>query len=466
MADIIDQIVKISIQDAISGVTTVDVNTMAIVGRNGTFATRVVDVTPALKSGTSGAEGSKKITLNIGDEKFEITTSAADTVADVIDDLVLAVNDATTGSLIFTASDNTTKLTLTAKAAGYVGAEISVKSLDGNIVFGSSSVAEITAGVGSNDAYETASAKRVAEIYGEDSELYAMAMTFFSQDSQPSRVVCIPAGQSATNAELLAKVKLAAAVLDFYHIAVATNDTEFALSLLTDSATGWQAWLADAKKVAEIQVRKTVAVGLKNHGCDRVFVCAHDEIHGTSREFLNVAVVASRCAADSARGTFAHKKCNGVTPDTFTVDEYNAWIDGGINIYTKVSGEARLFMGTTADNETFIDQVIKDDWIRFNVQSRIYQLLGEANDGHGVNYDDAGIASVAASVLNVLTLAQDTDHQYVMADSASVDYKPYSYLVQNYAEDVRKRNLPLITGRYARMNSIHTVQQVSLYVTL
>ena len=32
MAEIIDQIVKISIQDAISSVTTVDVNTLAIVG--------------------------------------------------------------------------------------------------------------------------------------------------------------------------------------------------------------------------------------------------------------------------------------------------------------------------------------------------------------------------------------------------------------------------------------------------
>ena len=466
MAEIIDQIVKISIQDAISSVTTVDVNTVAIVGRNGTFATRIVDVTPALKSGASGAEGSKKITLNIGDEKFEITSSASDTVADVIDDLVSAVNDETTGSLIFTASDNTTKLTLTAKATGYVGAEISVKSLDENIVFGSSAVAEVTAGVGSNDAYETASAKRVAEIYGADSELYAMAMTFFSQDAQPSRVVCIPLAQGAANSTILNAVKTAAENFDFYHVVVASNDAEFALSLLTDSTTGLQAWLADAKKVAEIQVSKTVAVGLKNHGCDRVAIFAHDETHGTSKEFLNVAIVALRCASDSARGTFAHKKCKGVTPDAYTVDQYNDFVDGGINVYTKVSGEARLFMGTTASNEAFLDQKIKDDWIRFNVQSRIYQLLGEGNDGNGVNYDDAGIAAVASSVLNVLTLAQDTEHQYVMADSATVDYKPYSYLKENYAEDVRKRNLPLISGRYARMNAIHTAVQVSLLVTL
>lgn len=464
MAEIIDQIVKISIQDAISSVTTVDVNTVAIVGRNGTFATRVVDVTPALKSGTSGAEGSKKITLNIGNESFEITTTASDAVADVIDDLVTSVNDPTGGSKIFTATDGTTKLTLTAKAVGYNGAEITVKSLDENIVFGSSSVAEVTAGVGTLEAFETASPKAVAEHCGTDSEIYAMASVFFGMDSQPSRVVCIPVAQGAENSALLTAVKEAANNFTFYHIAVATNDTAFAKGLLTDPATGWQAWLSDAKKVAEIQVAD--ASGLKNHGCNRVFVVKHNETQDGQKDFICVEIAASRCASDSARGTFAHKKLKFAKPDSYTVDQYNEWIDAGINIYVKVSGEARLFMGTTGSNETFIDQIIKDDWIRFNTQSRIYQLLGEGNDGNGVNYDDAGIGAVAASLLNVLNVAADTDHQYVMADSASVEYKPYSYLVANYAEDVRKRNLPLIKGRYARMNSIHTVVQVELQVTL
>lgn len=392
MADIIDQIVKISIQDAISSVTTVDVNTVALVGL--------------------------------------------------------------------------------ATAQNPVAGEVS-------------SVA----------GAETA--------YGADSELAAMVRSFFAQDSQPSKVVCIPAASSA--ADTLAAVKTAAQSFDFYHIVLATWDGSVTTTILTGS-NGWQEWLADAKKVLHVQVKDPT--DLKNHGGKRIAVYKHTEIQkitqtvvtassttvteldnlpggwtagqltkttegtGTtttvdvSVEFIPVAIVALRCAADSARGTFAHKKCSGITPDSYTVEQYNGWIDGGINIYTKVSGESRLFMGSTADKESFIDQIVKDDWIRFNVQSRIYQLLGEANDGHGVNYDDAGISSVAASVMNVLTLAQDTDHQYVMADSASVDYKPYSYLKENYAEDVRKRNLPLITGRYARMNSIHTVQQVSLYVTL
>lgn len=352
-------------------------------------------------------------------------------------------------------------------------------------------------------AGEFSSVAGAETAYGADSELAAMVRAFFAQDSQPSRVVCIPAAASA--AGTLAAVQEAAKSFNFYHIVMATWDESVSDSTLVGS-NGWQEWLADAKKVLHIQVKDPTS--LKSLGGNRIAIYKHNEIKkitqtvttsttttvtelqtlpvgwtdgelktsetsgGTtttvevSVEFLNVGIVALRCASDSARGTFAHKRCKGVSPDSYTVEQYNAWIDGGINVYTKVSGEARLFMGTTGSNESFIDQIIKDDWIRFNVQSRIYQLLGEGNDGNGVNYDDAGIASVAASVLNVLTVAQDTDHQYVMADSASVDYKPYSYLVANYPEEVRKRNLPLVTGSYARMNSIHTVVQVSLQVTL
>lgn len=352
-------------------------------------------------------------------------------------------------------------------------------------------------------AGEIASVADAVTAYGENSELTAMVKAFFAQDSQPSRVVCIPAGNTA--AATLAAVQAAAQDFSFYHVVWATWDGSVTTTILTGS-NGWQEWLADAKKVLHVQVKDPTS--LKNHGGDRIAVYKHDEIEeitqtvtsgttttvthpsslpggwtdgnlhtsttesGTtttvdvSVEFLPVGIVALRCASDSAKGTFAHKKCKGVTPDSYTVGQYNGWIDGGINIYVKVSGEARLFMGTTSDNEHFIDQIIKDDWIRFNAQSRIYRLLGEGNDGNGINYDDAGIAAVAASVLNVLTVAQDTDHQYVMADSATVDYKPYSYLEANYPEDVRKRNLPLISGRYARMNAIHTVVQVSLLVTL
>lgn len=393
MAEIIDQIVRISIQDALSSVTTVDVNTVALVG----------------------------------------------------------------------------------KATGMSAAEVS--SLAG-----------------------------AKTAFGENSELYQMMKAFFAQDSQPSKVVGIPAGTDA-----LAAVQAAAENFNFYHVVVATDD---ASSFTLATIKNWHEWLADVKKVAHVQVKDVAALagtdGRADAGYDRVALYVHKEMfsiiqtvydastgeitvstltelpsgwtdHASKKvttdddetttvevawEYLNVGIVALRCSSDSARGTFAHKKCKGVTPDSYSVEDYNSAMERGINLYVKVAGEARLFMGYTSSKEHFIDQIVKDDWIRFNAQSRIFKLLGEGNNGNGVNYDDAGIGAVAASVLNVLTLAQDTDHQYVMADSASVDYKPYSYLVANYPEDVRSRNLPLISGRYARMNSIHTVVQVSLQVTL
>ncbi len=308
-------------------------------------------------------------------------------------------------------------------------------------------VALVGASASGTAAKAVASAEGAETEFGSASELAKMAKAFFAQDSQPSTVVCVPAGDDA-----LAAAKAAAKSFGFYHVV--------ADGIAKDKLAGWQEWLADAKKVLHVQVSD--GSGYESHGNDRVAVY----VHGAEGEYLPVAIVTLRCAADSARGTFAHKSCSGITPDAYTVEGYNSAIDGGLNVYAEVAGEARLFMGTTGSATDFIDQVVKDDWIRFNVQGRVFRLLGEANDGHGVNYDDAGIAAVAAAVSNVLALAADTDHQYVMEDSYSVSYKPYSYLKENYADDVRKRNLPLVSGSYARMNSIHTVRQVTLQVTL
>lgn len=376
MAEIIDQIVKISIQDAISSVETVDVNTVAIVGKVGATTTTPTAFTP------------------------------------------------------------------------------------------------------STEPMKALTAKAVAEAYGADSEIYAMASAFFAQDSQPSELICIPLANDGAFSTAIGKAKTAAESFAFYHVIAATDDAAVTATEI-NGTNKWQEWLAEAHKVLHLQVynggsqaaaitaANTFADALDSASANRCALYLHKE-NGTggSREFLPVGIVAGRCASDSARGTFAHKKCRGVTFDSYSATDYAALQAKGVNVYTKVAGEARLFMGTTQNKETFIDNIVKDDWIRFNVQSRIYQLLGEANNGNGVTYDDAGIAAVAAAVLNVLTVAQDTDHQYVMVDSATVDYKPYSYLAKNYAEDVRKRNLPLISGRYARMNSIHTVVQVQLLVTI
>lgn len=295
--------------------------------------------------------------------------------------------------------------------------------------------------------------------FGDGSQLHKMAKAFFGQDVQPAGFVGVPltVGESSTAASITEALESAAAVGEFYHICIAGE-------VVGNRIADLQSWAAENKKVFEIQEDEHAASAQAisaTISANRVAIFKH----GVADEFLNVALVASRCGLDSARGTFAHKRVKGITPDTYTSAEYSDAINAGLNIYVKVQGEARVFMGTTCDAMHFIDQVCVDDFIRFNVQSKIYALLGEANDGAGVTYDDAGIAAVAACVTNVLTFANETGREYIR-DDFSVDFKNLAWLKKNKAEDVKKRNLPLITGTYSRMGAIHTADRVTLNVTL
>lgn len=84
---------------------------------------RVVEITPTIASAAAGG----KVSVTIGDKTFEATsTDATSTVASIIDDLVSAINNASTGSPLFGATDGTTKLTLTAKTAGAAANAVSI----------------------------------------------------------------------------------------------------------------------------------------------------------------------------------------------------------------------------------------------------------------------------------------------------------------------------------------------------
>lgn len=298
--------------------------------------------------------------------------------------------------------------------------------------------------------------------FGDGSQLHEMAKAFFAQDTQPSVFVGVPLTISGTTtaADITGELETAATVGDFYHVCVVGELADTVVS-------GLQSWATENKKMFEIQANSNASSLQTKAGeltADRVAIFKHAEGDET-KEYLNVAIVASRCGLDSARGTFAHKKVKGITPDAYTVSAYNAAINAGLNIYVKVQGEARVFMGTTCDKSHFIDQKVVDDFVRFNVQARIYQLLGEANEGNGVTYNDAGIGAVAASVINVFVMANETGREYIR-DDFEVSYKTLAWLKKNKAEDVRRRNLPLITGTYSRMGAVHTVDRVTLNVTL
>lgn len=318
-----------------------------------------------------------------------------------------------------------------------------------------------------------------AEVFGTDSLLYGMVESAFAQDACPAKIVAINADSFS---DALDAVKAAeAAKLNFYHIVVKFGDGSIPAASAFTGNGGWNGYLGANFKIVHLELNDTstdfasiraLAQALVASTSDRVALYQH-----AGAGNLAAALVSNRCALDSARGSFAHKKVKGVEYDSYTKSQYDALVSDCINVYTVAAGEARLFMGATAGKTvlldstgeqspaSFIDNIAKDDWIRFNVQTKIYSLLGEANDGFGVNYDDSGINSVAASILQVFSKAADTDHQYIM-DGYTVKVQTYDYLKTNYSADVQARNLPLVKGRYSRMNSINTVKNVELTVTL
>lgn len=318
-----------------------------------------------------------------------------------------------------------------------------------------------------------------AEVFGTDSLLYGMVASAFSQGACPAKVIAIKA-QSFTDA--LAAIKLAQDnSLDFYHIVAKFDGNVIPTATEFTKTGGWNAYLGENFKILHLELDDA------SEGFAAIIALSETFLKSTSERValyqhhasgnLAASLVSSRCALDSARGTFAHKKVKNVEYDSYKKSVFDALVAANINVYANAAGEARVFMGSTSGKNvlldstgeqspaSFIDNIAKDDWIRFNVQTKIYSLLGEANDGHGVTYNDSGINSIAAAILQVFAKASDTDHQYIM-EGFTVDVKNYEYLKTNYASDVQARNLPLVKGRYSRLNSIHTVKNVELTVTL
>ena len=227
-----------------------------------------------------------------------------------------------------------------------------------------------------------------AEVFGTNSLLYGMVESAFAQDACPAKIVAINADSFS---DALDAVKAAeAAKLNFYHIvAKFGDDTIPAASAFTGNG-GWNGYLGANFKIVHLELNDTstdfasiraLAQALVASTSDRVALYQH-----AGAGNLAAALVSNRCALDSARGSFAHKKVKGVEYDSYTKSQYDALVSDCINVYTVAAGEARLFMGATAGKTvlldstgeqspaSFIDNIAKDDWIRFNVQTKIYSL--------------------------------------------------------------------------------------------
>lgn len=301
-------------------------------------------------------------------------------------------------------------------------------------------------------------------------DLAKVTKAFFLENN-PGKVVCIPcsADPTADNIDDLLDAALNAGyddngrAIDFYHVVIRLGSEATAQSAkaLIDAL---DEWCETNFRIAHVELQdRTVAealcVSLATKAPKRVAAYFHSE---TSAKSLAAAIVASRCADDPARGTWAHKNLKSILADATSKANIKDAEDKGLNIYATVAGVARLYFGTTAGSKkTFIDEVIKKDWLKFRTQEAIFDVLGSANNGDGVDYNDAGIGAIAGAINRIFTLASDNSHRYVLPDSFEVQVPKYADIS---AEDKAVRNLPDIKVPFSVQGSIHTVKTVELQV--
>lgn len=312
-----------------------------------------------------------------------------------------------------------------------------------------------------------AKAKDFTDEFQDADAIYTRAVdTFFAQESTPAGLWVI-----AYDSDPVQAVKDAAEEgTDFYNVIYLDNEGALTASKVNE----WNTAMAGIYKVLHVQTNQTkeqvetLAEGLKDYdGLKRValylgYYKAEEkdgEGNVTAAEDYSLsapAIVANRCGVDPARGTWAHKTLVGVKAmDVLTISDIkNLAI---VNEYRNVAGEGRLFFDYTASGG-FIDETVKQDWVKFNIETEIYNALRTSNSGYGVEFNDSGIAQLQAIVGNVLNIAADSEHRYI-GDDFTVTAPRYRDLP---GADKKARNVSGIKATCSILGAVHTVLNITV----
>lgn len=292
---------------------------------------------------------------------------------------------------------------------------------------------------------------------------------FFMQDRTPANITILPVTAADYKSIEKAVMDAADAGVDFYHVAIIASG-DFADLVTKESIVDLNNKMASvAFKMIHIGADKTEKEFEDLHkslasvsGLKRVALYnAHkdgDETNGAKNNFW-LGLISGRCGSDPARGTWAHKTVNGAeSSDSIALAKAKEM--AFVNIYKKVAGENRSFMGWTVAGG-FIDDTVKQDWIKFNIEIEVYNALRLSNSGFGIEFNDSGIAQVQAIVGNVLSTASDSDHRYI-ADDFTVDGPLFKDLT---AQDKKDRNISGINASCSLLGAVHTVLDIVVNFT-
>lgn len=342
---------------------------------------------------------------------------------------------------------------------------ISIVDLTGGISSVSLNTILYLAGGTKPTAYGTAVSKTYADAasVGVDwttaSTAYEMAVAHFAQAQYPSLITI--ASYGATIGAVAATAAITGAISEgreFYHIMCDFDDTTTLEALGTWAVANLRQIHFDSDDSDVFDSTKTTDPWsvLKTASTKRVsgyFLSDADISLGTS-------ILASRCGLDCVRGTFAHKECNGVTAITPTDTAYQAATAKSANLYAKISAsDNRLLFGTSTDGD-YIDRIAKIDWVTYEIKTALLNLLKNADDGYGIEFDDNGFAAVKASISGVLSTGSDQNHKYIL-DDFTVTVPKYSDLTST---EKTERVIKYCEFTFTPRATGHKVQSVTGYI--
>lgn len=464
MARIIDEVVTIRVSDLTAAAASTSVNTAAVVGVTTkdnvqtqvlysqdavkeayeTGTKRIIYLEPSLTTASSGEVELKLGTVKVASAKVKAGSNGTN-VRSMIK--ALASSFKVDG---YSAVASATRLTISSDAYGATESEDGTFSIDYN---------------------DTGFSGSLVNADGEEgADIVNVTKSFFEEEANPGKIVCIPVGAYPTAGNIADTLYDALALgrdsnnrdIDFYHVIVRLGESATANDVST-LASALESWCRTNDKQAYIEVQdRTVAedawAAISTNPPDYVSIFFHKE---ASKKCCVAALVANRCANDPARGTWDLKNLPSIEPDATGVDNYKDAYELGVNIYAPIASVGCVASGTTGSKTKFIDTQVKKRWLKFRSQEAIFDVLRKANGGDGADFDDSGIQDVVTAMTDIFKLAEDNEHRYIMKGSWEITAPLYKDIP---AADKDVRNLPRVRAVCTIMNSIHTVKTVEIQV--
>lgn len=254
--------------------------------------------------------------------------------------------------------------------------------------------------------------EEVAADYGISDPEYLAAITFYTQSPQPTDLIIGYKAAIETYTEALTAIR--AENDDFFAVLIESRTDADALELapVVSALPGLrQFWyVSSSADILDGAITTDIASQLKALNYDQARVIYHS--NATLYPDLAIAgrVLPITENATSAPGTAAwhDQPVVGITGDSFTASQRSSLEDKNCEFFIDVASASRTMGGKMAGGE-WGDVMHGLSWLDTRLSEDVYQVLASAADRlQKIQFTDAGIATIEATVRDRLTTAVNT----------------------------------------------------------